>query len=97
MPCFACAAARQLFYNWALWLDKTGNTILLGSPNETISARTARARDAGERWAAVFCRILTFCANTMSLRQTDHCTWSEGASSIAKEIWHWSPPSSPEA
>lgn len=49
--------ARYLL-NLAVLLDEAGNTILGGSPNETISERSAKARDAGRRWGCLLCRLL---------------------------------------
>lgn len=49
--------ARYLL-NLAVLLDEAGNTILGGSPNETISERSAKARAAGRRWGCVLCRLL---------------------------------------
>lgn len=44
--------------NLAVLLDEAANTILGGSPNETISERAAKARNAGRRWGCVLCRLL---------------------------------------
>lgn len=44
--------------NLAVLLDEAGNTILGGSPNETISERSAKARASGRRWGCVLCRWL---------------------------------------
>ncbi|WP_267478979.1 hypothetical protein [Burkholderia sp. B21-005] len=35
--------------NFAIWIDEGVNTILGGSPNETVSERAAKARNAGRR------------------------------------------------
>lgn len=84
MNCSICLFFRQFAMNWLLWLDRTGNTILLGDPNETISRRTARAREAGEKWAFVACKILAFFLGR------DHCAYAMTPGSWGKEIWHWS-------
>lgn len=44
--------------NFAVLLDEAVNTILGGSPNETISERAAKARNAGRRWGCILCRLL---------------------------------------
>ena len=87
-----CAVVRQVVYNGLLWLDLTLNFLLLGNVRETVSKRTARARAAGSKAAAVFCSILTAVSYLLGQRR-DHCTWADsGGPSIAAEIWHWSTP-----
>lgn len=44
--------------NWLILLDQAGNTLAGGSPNETISERAAKARNAGRRWGCVLCGLL---------------------------------------
>ncbi|MVZ85635.1 hypothetical protein GPZ74_16750 [Burkholderia pseudomallei] len=44
--------------NFAVLLDEAVNTIFGGSPDETISERAAKARNAGRRWGCVLCRAL---------------------------------------
>lgn len=44
--------------NWLILLDEAGNTLFGGSPNETISERAAKARNAGRRWGCVLCGLL---------------------------------------
>ncbi|KVD81936.1 hypothetical protein WS62_23560 [Burkholderia sp. ABCPW 14] len=44
--------------NWLVLLDEAGNTLFGGSPNETISERAAKARNAGRWWGCVLCRFL---------------------------------------
>ncbi|CAJ6114038.1 Uncharacterised protein [Burkholderia pseudomallei] len=44
--------------NFAVWIDEGFNTLAGGSPNETISERAAKARNAGRRWGCVLCRAL---------------------------------------
>lgn len=50
----------QYLVNWLNLLDHAGNCLLLGDADETISARTARARACGIRWAWWACRLLTW-------------------------------------
>ena len=95
MSCRACRAGFQLALNTLLIADKALNTVLAGNPNETLSARTARARLAGSRPAAMFCAALTWVGNRFS-SHGDHCTWALGDSpSIGAEVWHWSPNKEP--
>lgn len=44
--------------NFAILLDEAANTILGGSPNETISERAAKARNAGRKWGCALCQLL---------------------------------------
>jgi hypothetical protein len=46
--------------NLAILLDEAANTLAGGSPNETISERAAKARNAGRRWGCVLCRALNW-------------------------------------
>jgi hypothetical protein len=84
MSCSLCAVIRRLTLNWLLWIDKTGNVLLLGNPNETISRRTARARDAGEKWARRACWVLS------KVLGHDHCGKALEPGTIGTEIWAWS-------
>jgi hypothetical protein len=47
-------------------IDITTNTGFNGKPDTTISARTARARNAGKTWGCVLCKFY-------ALFQADHC------------------------
>jgi hypothetical protein len=51
--------ARYLL-NLLILLDQAGNTLAGGSPNETISERAAKARNAGRTWGCVLCRVLNW-------------------------------------
>ncbi|WP_175741440.1 hypothetical protein [Burkholderia ambifaria] len=46
--------------NFAIWIDEGVNTIFGGSPNETVSERAAKARNAGRKWGCVLCRLLNW-------------------------------------
>jgi len=46
--------------NFAIWIDEGVNTIFGGSPNETVSERAAKARNAGSKWGCVLCRLLNW-------------------------------------
>lgn len=87
MSCTACRVARQLAINVALLLDHAMNVVLLGDPNEAVSARAARARRAGSVAARRFCAVLTFFLRGHG----DHCTWALGNTgpSIGRELWSW--------
>jgi len=45
-------------WNVAKMIDETANVGANGSVNVTISARAARARNAGRRWGCCLCRVL---------------------------------------
>lgn len=91
MTCKLCSVIEQIGDNAALILDKCLNTLLLGDPNETLSARIARCREQGERWATIVCSVLTFVFNLIPSIKRDHCTWSLEPGSIGAEVWDWSP------
>lgn len=42
----------------AVAVDQTVNAILGGNPDETISSRAEKARQRGDKWGCVLCRIL---------------------------------------
>ena len=100
MACGLCAFVARLgiiIGQWALnglnLIDHIGNWLLLGDPNETMSGRAARARQAGSKAAAVLCSVLTWFAKIISLgnTKTDHCTYALDPNVIpnAREIWDW--------
>lgn len=76
--CLPCELLTRYALNWLNLLDHAGNTLLAGDPNETISARVARAREAGRRWAAWFCRALTWgqVIVTFGIVRRDHCAYA---------------------
>lgn len=82
--CTPCRLVGQYVLNWLNLLDHAGNTLLLGDANETMSARSARARDAGRRWAAWFCAALTVgqIIVTFGRIRRDHCAYALDASVI---------------
>jgi len=60
-------ALKRYLINILILLDLATNSIVLfGSPEETISSRSAKARNAGKRWGCVLCRFLDWC-------QPNHC------------------------
>lgn len=99
--CWICAAALQFALNVAVLLDFALNVALLGSAHETVSQRTARARRAGSKPAAAFCRVLTFAFNLIGVKG-DHCTFALQPGSLSQEIWSWAkepapnPPAPPQ-
>lgn len=58
-------------WNIAKMIDETANVGANGKVNTTISARAARARNAGRRWGCILCRVLDWI-------QKDHCSSSLG-------------------
>lgn len=46
--------------NLLVLLDQAGNTLAGGSPNETISERAAKARNAGKEWGCLLCKALNW-------------------------------------
>ena len=80
--CHPCDLIGQWALNWLNLIDHAGNTLLLGNPNETMSARTARARVAGRSWATWACRALTWgqIAVTFGRVTRDHCAYALDAS-----------------
>jgi hypothetical protein len=53
--------------NILIAVDQVANAILGGYPDETISLRAALARDNGERWGCLLCRLLDAIV-------ADHCS-----------------------
>ena len=93
MKCKLCMYVGQYLLNFLNMLDHMGNFLLLGDPNETISARTARARNAGQKWAKIFCKILSVGATVVSFGgfKGDHCDYALDPAILpnSKEIWDW--------
>jgi len=89
MACNLCAAVRQFGYNVGYLGDIALNTLLLGSPRETLSARTARARAAGSKAAAGFCSFLSFFSRLFGAAP-DHCTAVLKPGTGTAELWRWS-------
>jgi hypothetical protein len=56
-------------YNLALLLDQALNTLLCGSPDETLSSRAYRAYVKGR----LFGRIFKPCIDALFFWQTSHC------------------------
>lgn len=84
MTCRLCAGLHQFALNIALLADHALNVATLGDPNETVSRRVARAREAGQGWAWVACRILS------AVFGRDHCGLALQPGTSGRELWHWS-------
>jgi hypothetical protein len=83
----------QYYINWLNLIDHTVNCLLLGDPNETLSARIARARLAGHTWAIYMCTFLTSGLKMMTFGKytRDHCTYALDPLALPNcaEIWSW--------
>lgn len=69
--------------NYAIWIDEGVNTVFGGSPNETVSERAAKARNAGRRWGCVLCRMLNWinpghCDNSLTSTIGDDAVIADG-------------------
>ena len=84
----------QYLLNWLNLLDHMLNTLLLGDADETVSARTARARNAGSKPACWFCAFLTAAQRIVTFGQVtrDHCDYAldKSVKPNTREIWSWS-------
>jgi hypothetical protein len=93
MTCEFCTIVEQYALNWLNLIDHLGNTLLFGDANETISARTGRARNADSKVAKVFCWVLTKAAYLVTFGKVnrDHCTYALDKSVLpnSREIWNW--------
>lgn len=94
MSCKFCVYFGQFLINFLSLLDHTVNFLLLGDSDETISSRTARARNAGQKWALRFCDFLTWGQKivTFGKMTRNHCDYAldKSASPTTREIWNWS-------
>jgi hypothetical protein len=52
------SAIGRYLLNWLVLFDEAANTLFGGSPNETVSERAAKARNAGRRWGCILCSLL---------------------------------------
>jgi hypothetical protein len=79
--------------NVANLADHALNTLLLGDSDETVSARTARARNAGREWANAFCRFLSWGTKIITFGRVkhDHCqaALDKSVQPNTGEIWNW--------
>lgn len=73
------SAFKKYVFNLLYWLDKGGNTLLGGSPDETISRRSARAAERGARWGRAMCVFLNWF-------DQGHCSKAR-ARELGEEAW----------
>jgi hypothetical protein len=76
-------AIGRYLLNWLILLDQAGNALAGGSPNETISERAAKARNAGKEWGCVLCRFLNWinpghCDNALTATIGDDAVIPDG-------------------
>lgn len=76
-------AIGRYLLNLLVLLDQAGNTLAGGSPNETISERAAKARNAGRRWGCLLCGLLNrinpgHCDNALTSTVGDDAVVSDG-------------------
>jgi hypothetical protein len=90
MSCTPCTVAAQFVLNVAIAVDRLASSLLGGSPNVTLSQRTARCRLAGQKWASAACWLLTKAGHLLGA-QGDHCTNSLTPGTDGLELWDWSP------
>ena len=69
--CWCIALNPGRAWRIAIGFDQLANVAANGSEDETISSRAARARDQGQRWGCVLCRLLDSISK-------DHCDKSRG-------------------
>lgn len=67
-------AALRYVFHIAVALDQVANAVLGGYPDETVSIRAAFARNKGQRWGCVLCKLLDFvhphhCSRSLLLRR----------------------------
>ena len=93
MSCILCRLVGQFCLNGLEWLDHGLNWLTLGDADETVSARTARARNHGSKLAAAFCDFLTAATAVVTFGRVkrDHCEWAllKSALPLTREIWDW--------
>lgn len=60
---------RRYLWNLLISLDQLANTVMGGSPDETISSRAGKAMREGRRWGCILCQLLNWI-------EPDHCAKS---------------------
>lgn len=68
---WAWLANPERAWRIAIGYDQLFNVAANGSEDETVSSRAARARDEGQRWGCVLCKLL-------DKIETGHCDKSRG-------------------
>lgn len=93
MTCRLCVYVGQFLLNFLNLADHMVNFLLLGDADETLSARTARARNAGWQWASSVCAFLSFTIRIISLGHIDHdhcaVALDKSIRPNSREIWNW--------
>lgn len=93
ISCRLCMYVGQFVLNVLNLADHTLNTLLLGDSDETVSARTARARAAGWRWASGVCKFLSWATKVVTFGRInhDHCVAAldKSVRPDSREIWNW--------
>ena len=93
MTCRLCIYVGQFFLNLANLLDHALNMLLLGDADETVSARIARARNAGHQWASKVCDFLGFATKVVTFGKIDHdhcaVALDKSVRPNSREIWDW--------
>ena len=83
----------QFLLNLLNLLDHTLNFLLLGDADETVSARTARARNAGAHWATKVCEFLSYATRLVTFGEIDHdhcaVALDKSIRPNSREIWNW--------
>ena len=93
MTCVVCKLIGQFLLNFLNLADHFANFLLLGDADETVSARTARARNAGKHWASKLCDFLSFATRIVTFGKVDHdhCAMAldKTIRPNSREIWNW--------
>lgn len=80
-----------LFYlkNIIIWLDQGLNTLLMGDPDETLSRRAGRARNAGRKWGCLLCKVLDWIDPRHCGKSIEGDDEFEGRNSVANMVSRW--------
>jgi hypothetical protein len=54
------ATLKLYIFNILVAIDQLVNSFLAGAPDETLSSRSGKAADKGEKWACVLCKFLDY-------------------------------------
>lgn len=74
---------KRYLFNWLVLLDLAVNTLLAGSPYETISERCWRHRE--NKWAARAVRFIDWLFGLFG--QKDHCKNADEGNEAQYEVW----------
>lgn len=85
---------KQYAYNWLVLFSKFLSVLLLGSPHDSISERTARAYLSHNmrltpRWKFYIFASLRFTIDNIVFWEKNHTLNSISDEVGAKEIWNW--------